>query len=491
MKTLTTALHKAAGIALTAVTASVLTLAATGPAAAENIPSVTTIETVSSTQPLTEVFGDSVQLNRVSVDTQMGLTGSVNQTWEFTVDTDQANATNGELQNYLSPDPSVGTITSSENAGQTTYSVTLSGSDAIDFNTKLGSYIPGAYFQLETPNGFYIWPGYNVRMYLPVTDTKLAGGVDGTYTYNLKLPFLNSFDASSQSLVAQGVVVSGSTVNGTQSNLQGTDVTSHIYLAAAGPNLVSLIVLVVLLLVLLALALLAIRHREKIKERSQKIWSRRDKVIAATSTGVGAATVAARQAGSSIRTMSEDFQRTNQSLLGSEAPVPAPGQQAAGSVAAPQVVVDTNPTVPLTYPQAYAATGQETDQIHNPVAAPVQYQPAQPQPPVQYQQPPLQPQPPVQPVQPQPMQPQAGMAPQPYPGAQPAPSMQQPAPAYGYPQQQPFGQPVPGALPAAAQPQAAYPYGVAPQVQAQQAPARQITPELAAWQQSFSEHYMQ
>lgn len=490
MKTLTTALHKVAGIALTAATASVLTLATTGPAAAENIPSVTTIETVSSTQPLTEVFGDSVQLNRVSVDTQMGLTGSVNQTWEFTVDTDQANATNGELQNYLSPDPSVGTITSSENAGQTTYSVTLSGSDAIDFNTKLGSYIPGAYFQLETPNGFYIWPGYNVRMYLPVTDTKLAGGVDGTYTYNLKLPFLNSFDASSQSLVAQGVVVSGNTVNGTQSNLQGTDVTSHIYLAAAGPNLVSLIVLVVLLLVLLALALLAIRHREKIKERSQKIWSRRDKVIAATSTGVGAAsaaartgvgaaTVAARQAGSSIRTMSEDFQRTNQSLLGSEAPVPAPGQQAAGSVAAPHVVVDTNPTVPLTYPQAYAATGQETDQIHNPVTAP-----AQPQPPVQYQ-------PPVQPAQPQPMQPQAGMAPQPYSGAQPAPSMQQPAPAYGYPQQQPFGQPVPGAQPAAAQPQAAYPYGVAPQVQAQQAPARQITPELAAWQQSFSEHYMQ
>ncbi|WP_237210515.1 hypothetical protein [Rothia nasimurium] len=483
MKTLTTALHKIAGITLTAATACVLTLATAGPATAETTPSVT-VETVSSNLPLTEVFDDSVQLNRVSVDTQLGLTGSVNQTWEFTVDTDQANATNGELQNYLSPDPSVGTITSAENAGQTTYTVTLSGSDSIDFNTKLGSYIPGAYFQLETPNGFYIWPGYNVRMYLPVTDSKLAGGVNGTYTYNLKLPFLNSFDASSQSLVAQGVVVSGNTVSGTQSNLQGTDVTSHIYLAAAGPNLVSLIVLVVLLLVLIALALLAIRHREKIKERSQKIWSRRDKVIAATSTGVGAAsaaartgvgaaTVAARQAGSSIRTMGEDFQRTNQTLLGTEAQAPAPGQPAVGSVAAPQVVVDANPTVPLTYPQAYPAAGQVPGQAQNPVATPQQVQQ------------PTQPQPPVQPTQPQYAQPQ------PYPGVQPSPGVQQAAQPQTYAQQQFLGQPVPGTQPVEAQQQAAYPYGVAPQAQTQQAPARQITPELAAWQQSFSEHYMQ
>lgn len=452
MRTMKTTLQSIARIALTAAATGVLALAGLNPASADTADQPVAIQTVSSTQRLTDVFGDSVQLNRVVVDTELGLTGSVNQTWEFTVATDQANATNGELQTYLSPDPNVGTISSSEESGQTTYTVTLSGSDVVDFNTKLGSYIPGAYFLLEKPYGFYIWPGYNVRMYLPVTDTKLSGGVDGTYTYTLKLPFLNSFDVSSQSLVSQGVIVSGDTVSATQTTMQGVDITGHIYLAAAGPNLVSLIVLGVILLLLIGILVLLIKNRQKIKSYSQKLWSRLEKVIAATSTGVeaataaaktgvGAATEAARHAGSSIKTMRDDFQKTNQSLLSTEiqpqAAQPQPAQQAWTSQAA-GAPTDDAPTGPLAQPA-------------------------------------------VQPAAQEPVIPQGAPDVQPAPAAQPTlqqPTLQQPAYA------------APGVQPVAAQPQGAYPYGAAPQVPVQQ-PARQITPEVARWQQDFNEHYMQ
>ncbi|MDY6050897.1 MAG: hypothetical protein SPI83_00580 [Rothia sp. (in: high G+C Gram-positive bacteria)] len=432
MNKISSALAKITGLALATIAAGALTLGSTPTASGPAIEPTITIETVASTEPITTVFGDSVDFNRVSVDTELGLAGTVQQTWAFTVDTDQANVTNGQLQDYLSPDPSVGTITSAENAGQTTYTVYLEGKDAIEFNTKLGSYIPGAYFQLEEPNGFYLWPGYNVRMYLPVTESKLAGGVDGAYTYNLKLPFWNSFDPAGQALVAQGVIVSGNTVSGTQSNMQGNDLTSHIYLAAAGPTLASLIVMALLLLLLLALVLLFIRHRAATRDRRRKAKARRKNAAAAATSS--------------------------------------------GSFAAPQTAVDNNPTIPLTYPLANpnpapaAAPYQVTENVL-PATPSTPAEPALPTAPME----------PVQQVQPvQPVQPVQQVEPvQPVQQVEPAQPVE---PSYeAAPRQAPENL-LPGV--ASYQAQASYP-------QPDAARKAQPSPQVTAWQGSFTEQNMQ
>jgi len=237
----------------------------------------------SSGNTFTIAFERDIPLQSAQVVTNLLLDGSVQQTITYTAKSEDAQRVGKAFEERLTPPNGIGSFSSSQQADTQTYTVVLEGSDSEDFEHKLTSYVPGATFNIEHPDGLNVWPEYRVSMNLPLSSKQLAGGVTGSYTSELKLPMLHGFIKDQ---TAGDVKVDGATL--TTPNI--TDAAAEsINATATGPTLGGLIFLGIMASLLLAIVILALIFRKRVRAGASRLGGRRDAAITkARESGVAA-----------------------------------------------------------------------------------------------------------------------------------------------------------------------------------------------------------
>ncbi len=196
-----------------------------------------------------EVDGDTfrisyeraVRIDQVEIDTQVGLSGTVGQTYRFTVGSGQVEAFGEDLQSVFAPPEGTGNIETEEHDGSTVYVTTLDAADPAEFNETLDQFLPGSSIRVSGFDG--IWPEYRVNV--------SSYGVEAfgaTPMQTLELPAMHSADPDSSSGVNDDLVAES----------------TEYHVVASGPTLTGLITLGILLVVVIAAVVLIVVFRKRI-----------------------------------------------------------------------------------------------------------------------------------------------------------------------------------------------------------------------------------
>src|SRR5699024_6083925 len=148
-------------------------------------------ETVDGTT-FTISYERAVRIDQVEIDTEVGLSGTVGQTYRFTVGSSQVAAFGEDLQSIFTPPEGTGSVETEAHDDATVFIATLDSTEPEELNATLDEFLPGSAVTLDGFDG--IWPNYRV-----VTSSFGVEALGVTPEQNLQLPFMHSADQDASS----------------------------------------------------------------------------------------------------------------------------------------------------------------------------------------------------------------------------------------------------------------------------------------------------
>ncbi|HEY4577617.1 MAG TPA: hypothetical protein VIG67_07180 [Yaniella sp.] len=197
-------------------------------------------ETVDGTT-FTISYERAVRIDQVEIDTEVGLSGTVGQTYRFTVGSSQVEAFGEDLQSIFTPPEGTGSVETEAQDDATIFIATLDAAEPAELNATLDEFLPGSAVTLDGFDG--IWPNYRV-----VASSFGVEALGVTPEQNLQLPFMHSADQDASS--------------GVNADLNAEQ--TEYLVVASGPTLTGLITLGVLVVVLVVAIVLIVVFRKRI-----------------------------------------------------------------------------------------------------------------------------------------------------------------------------------------------------------------------------------
>lgn len=189
-------------------------------------------------------YEQTVPVEEITIDTQMGLSGSVAQTYRYTVAAEHADAFGEQLQTVFAPPEGTGSVDTESVDHGTVYVATLDAVDAEELNSTLEEYLPGSSVSLSGYEGFTVWPNYTLDV-----DAYGVEQLGVTPTQTLSLPMMHSADEEySRGITDDGEITSDQ---------------SAYSASASGPSLAGLLLIggIVLLVIVVVVLILVFRRR--------------------------------------------------------------------------------------------------------------------------------------------------------------------------------------------------------------------------------------
>lgn len=204
---------------------------------------VTPVEEVTEGDSFTISYERAVPIDQVAIDTELTLSGSVAQTYRFSVANEHAEAFGDDLQTVFTPPEGAGSIETESQDDTVVYVAELDAADPAEFNQTLEAYLPGSWISVSGLEGFSIWPDYTLDVSSYGVE---ALGVQPTQTVQLPMMHSADFDASS----------------GVDDQLQAEQ--SDYRVSAAGPTLSGMLVVGGLIVLAVIVVVLIVVFRKRI-----------------------------------------------------------------------------------------------------------------------------------------------------------------------------------------------------------------------------------
>lgn len=185
----------------------------------------------------------SVPIDQVEVATEVTLSGSVAQTYRFSVANEHAEAFGEDLQTVFTPPEGTGSVETETQDDAVVYVAELDAADPQELNQTLETFLPGSSIYVSGLEGFSIWPSYTV-------DVSSYGveALGAQPTQSVELPVLHSADLAAS--------------NGIDDQLTSDE--SDYRVSAAGPTLAGMLVVGGLLVLVIILVVLVVVFRKRI-----------------------------------------------------------------------------------------------------------------------------------------------------------------------------------------------------------------------------------
>lgn len=218
--------------------------------ASDGYVSAGTHSALATDTPFSIDFEYAIPLQTAEMVTDLKLGGGAKTTFTYTAFTGDVERAGDGFRALLDPGDN-GEFEQSDKDGVTTFKATIEGSDPEDYTSKVSQYIPGASLDVTKDKGFSLWPRYGVNLNLPISQSKLDGGVNGGFAQGLNLPAMNKFVDEQPPSASTDFKIDGKSAVFTQ-DTYSPETGESISLIAKGPGIGSLIILGILGLLLLA-----------------------------------------------------------------------------------------------------------------------------------------------------------------------------------------------------------------------------------------------
>ena len=203
--------------------------------------SITPIEEEAEGDTFHISYERGVRVEQVDVETTIGMSGNIGQTYRFAVDSGQVEAFGDDLESVFAPPEGTGSIETETTDRSTVFVTTLDAVEPAELNATLEEFLPGSSISVSGFEG--IWPEYRVNV-----NSYGVQALGATPAQNVNLPIMHS-------------------ANQDASNGLGDDLAAEqteYTLVAAGPTLSGLITLGVIIVVVVAAIVLIVVFRKRI-----------------------------------------------------------------------------------------------------------------------------------------------------------------------------------------------------------------------------------
>lgn len=182
-----------------------------------------------------------VRVEQVDVETTVGMSGNIGQTYRFAVDSSQVEAFGEDLQSVFAPPEGAGSIETETTDDATVFVTTLDAAEPADLNATLEEFLPGSSISVSGFEG--IWPEYRVNV-----SSYGVQALGTTPAQSINLPVMHSANQDASTGLNDDLAA------------DQTDYT----VVASGPTLSGLITLGVIFVVVVAAIVLIVVFRKRI-----------------------------------------------------------------------------------------------------------------------------------------------------------------------------------------------------------------------------------
>lgn len=204
---------------------------------------LTPVEEETEGDTFTVAYERNVPVDEVGIDTAVTLTGSISQTYRFSVPAQAAEAFGEDLQAVFAPPEGTGTIETETTDDAVIYTAELEAAEPAEFNSILDDYLPGSSVYVTGLEGFTVWPSYTVEV-----SSFGAESFGEVSSQTVSLPAMHSVDAEAS--------------NGLDEELNSQQ--SAYVLAASGPTLSGMLLVGGLIVLGMIIGILVLVFRKRI-----------------------------------------------------------------------------------------------------------------------------------------------------------------------------------------------------------------------------------
>lgn len=204
---------------------------------------VTPLQEEADGDTFTISYERSVPIDQVEVDTELTLSGSVAQTYRFSVANEHAEAFGEDLETVFTPPEGTGSVETETEDDAVVYVAELDAADPPEFNQTLETFLPGSGISVSGLDGFTVWPSYTL-------DVSSYGveALGAQPTQSVQLPAMHSADLADS--------------NGVDDQLH-SDQTDY-RVSAAGPTLSGMLLVGGLIVLAIIIVVLVVVFRKRI-----------------------------------------------------------------------------------------------------------------------------------------------------------------------------------------------------------------------------------